>query len=196
MNSSEIHRKIITNVIGKCDFLKQKMYMKYYLPLLFFSFCFLNCGRDNSDSEELIQEDFYIKKRKNPCDWCKSELPDNAFCYYDEVIFSSKSGDGVYDLDSIYFDRSPLPRYYVLSDDKKNWKKLHPFKSRKYTLSTLLLNTNVVEGPVFLNSPNDFVLKLKTSYSFCSIKCVKNFNENVKFSKPLNSKFEFTNNDN
>ncbi len=172
--------------------------MKYYLPLLFFSFSFLNCGRDNSETDEIPMQKKPWKK-ETTCDWCKTDLPDNAFCYYDKIKFLNRTGNGLYELDSIYLDRSPLPCYYVHSYKKKNWINKHPYNSRKYSLSTLLLNTSIeydFEGNGFRLSPYDLLLQPYPIYKFCGIKCVKNFNENVKFSKPLNSKFMFTNNDN
>lgn len=77
--------------------------MKYYLPLLFFSFSFLNCGRDNSETDEIPMQKKPWKK-ETTCDWCKTDLPDNAFCYYDKIKFLNRTGNGLYELDSIYLD--------------------------------------------------------------------------------------------
>jgi hypothetical protein len=168
--------------------------MKYYLPVLFFSLCLFNCGRDNSKTKDIpLKDDFALAERT--CDWCKSELPDNAFCYYDEVRFSSRSGGGMYDLDSIYLDRSPLPKYYIISGNEKEWRNQHPFIATKYSLSTLLLQAKIF-GVGYHDARGVSSLQPFPVYQLCSIKCVKSFNESVKFSKPLNSKFMFTNNDN
>lgn len=192
-------RKYYLNAFPEKKFISSFGSILFLIMLQSFS-----CNEKKIETTKLFSEESNKEDKISTCDWCNSNVPvEEAFFYIDWVSFHTNKQSGPLYLDSMFLSSNKKGKLYFTGKLTNEWVELNKFKLKAdvdsarwcciYDLpkdNSILYNLTTSFDFVKTDSMKDdqFYIEGKNNFEFCSLKCMNEFNEEIKLNKPINTR--------